>query len=171
MTLQKTTKLQCILLGSAVLGAAMVHAAEPANGTAIVRIADQEYTIPVSCDDTSRPEAGVYTEPQRVTRERTGRTSGVRLNIRPWKETSDLVISLDRYVAWTASPGSSGGVLSLSLAMSPTTYLRDGTQVALTYDDWMAGNRPAGLDRVDIDVNCHVLDPAAPGFRKLPAVD
>ena len=165
--LDMTNKLNCILLCAAAFGASTVQAVEPANGTAVVVVGDQEYTIPVSCDDTSRPAAGVYTEPQKVTRERTGRSSGVRLTIRPWKDTSDVVVSLDGYVAWIPSPASTGGVLKLSLAMSPASYVRDGAPVALTYDEWMAGNRPEGKDSVDIEVNCLALDPAAPAFRKL----
>ena len=169
MAPQTTMRTKLLMLAAGLLVASAVQAVEPANGTAVVRIEDREYTIPVSCDDASRPQAGVYTEPQRVTRERTGRTSGVRLNIRPWKDTSDLVISVDAYVAWISPPASTGGRLELSLAMSPASSMRESGPVALTYDEWMAGNRPAGLDRVDIEVNCGELDAAAPAFRKLEA--
>jgi len=37
-------------------------------GTAVIRVADGEYTIPLECRDSSRPELGLTTEPQRVTR-------------------------------------------------------------------------------------------------------
>ena len=40
--------------------------------------------------------------------------------------------------------------------------------VVLTYDEWIAGNRPAGLEGVVISANCAQRDPAAPAFRKLP---
>ena len=154
-----------------VLVAGWVQAAEPANGTAIVSVDDKEYTIPVVCDDPSSPASGVYTEPQRESRERTGRASGVRLTIRPWRETSDVVVSLDRYVAWVPRPSSAEGVLELTLAMSPASSLQGGVPDALTYDEWMAGERPEGLDDVRIVVNCQFLDPDAPAFRKLPAAD
>ncbi len=169
--MNKTTRQQRIVLTLLVLASQTVQAVEPANGTAIVSIDDKEYTIPIVCDDTSQPAIGVYTEPQRVTRERTGRTSGVRLTIRPWKETGNLIVSLDRYVAWISLPSSSAGILDMSLAMSPASFLQDGVPVALTYDEWMAGNRPAGLEEVRIEVNCRDLDPAAPAYRKVPAAD
>lgn len=144
------------------------QAVEPANGTAIISVDDKEYTIPIVCDDTASPESGLYTEPQRVTRERTGRASGVRLTIRPWKDTSDFMINLDRYVAWVPLPSSGDGVLELTLAMSPASSVQGGVPHALTYDEWLAGDRPAGLDGVRIEVNCQFLDPDAPAFRKLP---
>ena len=138
------------------------------EGSAVVQVGEQEHTIPIICDDPARPEKGLYTEPQRITRERTGRASGVRLTIRPWKDTSDLSVSLDRYVAWVPSSPSTGGVLQLVIAMSPNTSVKDGMPVALTYDEWIAGNRPAGLEGVVINANCARRDPAAPAFRKLP---
>lgn len=164
----KLTQVQQILLAILLLVMATVQAAQQANGTAIVRVDDREYTIPVICDDTSRPESGVYTEPQRITRERTGRTSGVRLNIRPWKDTSHLVVSLDRYVAWVPASQFGGGTIEMTLAMSPVSAMRNGAPALLTYDDWMAGDRPPGLDNVHVEVNCRVLNPAAPAFRKIP---
>lgn len=160
-----------ITLPILILFAGDAHAVEPANGTAIISVDDQEYTIPVVCDDPSNPASGVYTEPQRVTRERTGRASGVRLTIRPWKETTDTIVNLDRYVAWIPLPSSGAGVLELTLAMSPASSLQDGVPDALTYDEWMAGDRPEGIDGVRIEVNCQFLDPDAPAFRKLPAAE
>lgn len=147
------------------------EAAAPANGTATIRVDDNEYTVPIVCEDPSSPAAGFYTEPQRITRERTGRASGVRVSLRPWKDSGDVVVSIDRYVAWLASPPSTDGILVLSLAMSPASFLRDGLPVALTYDDWSAGYRPAGVDDVRLEADCRSLDPAAPGFRKLSSVD
>jgi hypothetical protein len=143
------------------------QAADTANGTAIILVDDQEYTIPIVCEDPSRPASGLYTEPQRLTRERTGRASGVRLTIRPWKDTAQLVVSLDRYVAWVPAPSEGGSVLEMTLAMSPASSPRDGIPAALTYDEWLAGDRPPGLENVRIEANCGDLDPAAPAFRKL----
>lgn len=136
-------------------------------GTAIIHINDSEYTIPIECNDATRPEFGFSTEPSRITRENTGRSSGVRLTLRQWKETSDLVISLDRYVAWLPSQPSAGSVLKMTLDMSPASSLREGQPVALTYDMWMDGDRPAGVQGVSFEANCGYRDPAAPAFRKL----
>ena len=141
------------------------------SGTAIVQYEDREYTIPIECDDASRPELGLSTEPSRITREATGRSSGVRLNVRPWKETTYLIVSLDRYVAWVASQPSIGGVLTMTLDMSPASSLKDGVPTALTYDMWMDGERPAGLDDVSFEADCSRRDPAAPAFRKLPVTE
>lgn len=44
-------------------------------GTAVVRTDEAEYVIPIECDDATRPELGFSTEPARITREATGRTS------------------------------------------------------------------------------------------------
>ena len=137
-------------------------------GTAIIRVNDSEYTIPIECDDPSRPEHGFSTEPARITREATGQTSGVRLTLRSWKETSDLVVSLDQYVAWVPSQSSNGGVLKMTLDMSPSSVLKEGMPVALTYDMWQAGERPAGIEDVSFEARCDSRDAAAPAFRKIP---
>lgn len=81
------------------------------------------------------------------------------------------MINLDRYVAWVPLPSTGDGVLELTLAMSPATSLQGGVPDALTYDDWIAGDRPEGFDGVRIEVNCKILDPDAPAFRKLPTAD
>ena len=164
-------KLPNILLPLLLACGAGAQAVESANGTATVRVDDKEYTIPIVCDDPSSLEIDLYTEPQHVTRERTGRTSGVRLTIRPWKDTTDLIVNLDRYVAWIPQSATADGILEISLSMSPTTSLQDGMPVALTYDEWVAGNRPEGLASVKIVANCGYLDPDAPSFQKLPRVD
>jgi hypothetical protein len=143
-----------------------VPGSERVPGSAIVRVADSEYTIPIECNDASRPELGFSTEPARITKQRTGRTSGVRLTVRPWKETSYLIISLDRYVAWVPPQATSGGIFRMTLDMSPVSFLADGTQKLLTYDEWMAGNRPAGLEGVTFEANCRERDPNAPAVRK-----
>lgn len=163
----RTTQVKQIVPTVLLLAMATGQAAEQANGTAIIRIDDGEYTVPIVCDDTLRPANGVYTEPQRITRERTGRGSGVRLTIRPWKDTSDVVVSLDQYVAWMPAPASADGTLDITLAMSPASSMRDGVPTALTYDDWIAGDRPPGVDNVRIEVDCRAANPDAPAYRKL----
>ena len=138
-------------------------------GSAVVTVSGNEYTIPIECEDPSRPELGFFTEASRITREATGRSSLVSLRLRVWKDTSDLVISLDRYVAWVPSPTSSGGTLKMMLDMSPASSLKEGIPTALTYDMWMDGERPEGLKNVRFEANCTSRDPDAPSFRKLPA--
>lgn len=138
------------------------------SGTAIVQVGSSEYTIPIECNDASRPELGLSTEPSRITRQATGRSSGVRLNVRPWKDPTYLVVSLDSYVAWVPVQPSIGGVLTMTLDMSPASVLKDGVPTALTYDMWMDGERPAGLEDVSLKADCSRRDPAAPAFRKLP---
>ena len=164
-------KLPNILLPVLLLCGAVAQAVESANGTATIHVDDKEYTIPMVCSDTSSLEIDLYTEPQRVTRERTGRASSVRLTIRSWKETTDVIVNLDRYVAWIPRSAIADGIIDISLSMSPTTTLQDGMPVALTYDEWSSGNRPEGLDNVRIVANCSFLDPDAPSFRKVPNGD
>lgn len=168
MTIGKFPKYLLPVLLSCVAGA---QAAEPANGTATIRVDDNEYTIPIVCSDATSTEIDLYTEPQRITRERTGRASSVRLTIRPWKKSTDLIVNLDRYVAWIPRRSIADDSLEISLSMSPTTSVRDGMPVALTYDEWLSGNRPEGLDNVKIVANCGFLDPDAPSFRKIPTGD
>ena len=155
--------LSIVLLFTAAAGLAQDRHA----GTAVVRVDGSEYTIPIECNDATRPELGFSTEVSRITRKATGRTSGVRLTVRRWKDTSDLVISLDRYVAWVPSPASTGGMLSMTLDMSPASSVRNGTPEALTYDRWIAGERPAGIENVSFEADCTRRDPEAPAFRKL----
>jgi len=136
-------------------------------GSAVVRVGDSEFTIPIECNDASRPELGFSTEPSRITRERTGRSSGVRLTVRPWKDTTDLVISVDRFVAWVPLQSSSGGILTMTLDMSSASSMVDGVPQALTYDRWKAGDRPAGLENVEFKANCKSRDQSVPAFRKV----
>ncbi len=103
------------MLPALLLCSAGAQAVESANGTATIRVADKEYTIPIVCDAAASVGIGLYTEPQRVTRERTGRASGVRLTIRPWKETTDMIVNLDRYVAWIPRSATHDGILETSL--------------------------------------------------------
>jgi hypothetical protein len=142
-------------------------AQERSDGTAIVRVDGTEYTIPIECEDPSRPELGFSSEPSRVTRESTGRTSPVRLTVRPWQDTAELVITLDRYVAWIPSQPSAGGVLVMEFDMSPASSQRDGLPVLLTYDLWTGGERPPGLGGVWFEADCSFRDPAAPASRRL----
>lgn len=135
-------------------------------GTATVRVDQTEYAIPIECDDPSRPERGFSTEPARVTREATGRTSPIRLTVRRWQDTDELIVTLDRYVAWVAAPSSTGGVLTMELDMSPASFPRDGLPVTMTYDLWTDGDRPRGLEGVRFEANCAFRDPAAPSSRR-----
>ncbi len=144
-------------------------AQERHDGTAVVRVDDGEYTIPIECDDALRPEHGFSTEPARITRDATGRSSGVRLGVRPYKDTLDLVVSLDRYVAWVPRQASANGILRMTLDMSPASSLKDGMPVLLTYERWKDGERPEGLADVSFEANCGYRDPMAPAFRKLHA--
>jgi hypothetical protein len=151
----------CVLIASAGVARA------DSDGTAVVTVEDKEYTIPIICRDAAKPELGFSTEPSRVTREATGRSSLINLRVRPWKDTPELVISLDRYVAWVPSKPSSGGELEMELDMSPASFLRDNLPVALTYDLWTEGERPPGLTNVRFRATCSYRDPEAPGFQKL----
>lgn len=162
-------KLLRLLLPALLACGATAEAADSANGTATVRVDDREYTIPIVCSETESSEVDIYTEPQRITRERTGRASSVRLTIRSWKETDDVIVNVDRYVAWIPRDSISNGLVELSLSMSPTTLVQGGMPVAMTYDEWQSGNRPKGVDDVEIVADCSNLDPDAPAFRKTPA--
>jgi len=51
-----------------------VFAQDRSAGTAVLHVGENEYTIPIECDDASRPELGFSTEPSRITKEATGRT-------------------------------------------------------------------------------------------------
>ena len=141
------------------------------NGTAVVRAAGTEYVIPIVCREAALANAGFSTEPSRVTRAATGRTSPARLTVRRWKDTDELVISLDRYIAWIAAPDPTGSRFAMTLDMSPSSFLRDGLPVTMTYDVWSAGDRPAGLQDVVIDADCSERDPEAPGSRPIPPAE
>ena len=134
-------------------------------------MADAEYTIPIECNDPARPGLGFNTEPSRITREKTGRSSMVNLRVRPWKDTGDVIVALGAYVAWIKPPPSAGGVMSARLDMSPASMARDNMPVALTYDMWKDGDRPEGVNGVQFKANCGFRDPDAPAYRKLPSPD
>lgn len=147
----------------------IASAQERQPGTAIVRVGEMEYVIPIECYDPAGPHLGFSTEPSRLTRERTGRSNPVRLTVRPWKDTSELVISLDRYVAWVPTKASTGGVFKMTLDMSPASSVENGFPVLLTYDRWKSGIRPEGLKGVYFEARCGGFDPEAPLTRKIVA--
>ncbi len=138
-------------------------------GSAMVRMGDGEYTVVILCDDSSRPEMGFRTEPNRVTRQATGRTNGVNLRLRAWKETNDVVVSLDQYVAWIPRPAGAGGILDLEIEMSRVSELQEGMPVQMTYERWNAGERFGESRVVTLRAICGVRDPEAPRFRKIPS--
>ncbi len=165
----KITPITPILAVAVCLFSANATARTP--GSAIVRVADAEYTIPIECNQAAAPQAGFSTEPARITRERTRRSSGVRLTFRPWKETEYFVVSLDRYVAWVPRAVSSTGILEMTLNLSPASSIVNGIPQALTFDRWMAGERAEGLRNVTFIANCRERDPNAPSFRKRSGPD
>ena len=77
------------------------------------------------------------------------------------------MVSLDRYVAWVPAQASAGGVLTMTLDMSPASALTDGIPVALTYERWLAGEHETGLEGAWFSANCNAGDPAAPAVRKI----
>ena len=137
------------------------------EGTAVIRVENNEYTVPIECDDALLPELGFNTEPSRITRERTGRTSMVNYRLRASGEPNESVVSFERYVAWIPQPTSVGGVLSMSLDLSPITILRDNQPVLLTRDMWLNGDRPVGISGVSVEAQCASRDPEAPSFRRI----
>ena len=148
--------------------AACAGAQDRVKGTAKITVGDDEYLIPIECNDARRPGRGVFTEPARITKERTGRSSGVRLTMRPWQDTDDVIITLDKYVAWVDAPLGSGGVWNvLKLDMSPASRVVNGVPTPLSYEDWKNRDRPEGLDDVTIRADCRSRDAEAPAYRKL----
>lgn len=137
------------------------------EGTAVVRFDGGEYTVPIECDDALRPELGFSTEPNRITRERTGRTNAINIRVRPSSEAEEIIVSLDRHVAWLPQPESASGTLSMTLDLSPITIMKDGQPVLLTRDMWMNGDRPEGLKDAIVEAQCAVRDPDAPSYKKI----
>ena len=156
-------------VATAVLLAGSAFAYEDARspGTAVVVVEDREYTLPIECNDPADAGKGFSTEPSRITRERTGRSSAVRINVRPWKETDELVVSLDRYVAWVPKSVFKGSPVDARIDMSPASVVRNNMPVTMTYDIWTSGDRPEGLTGVQVRVDCAVRDPEAPSSRSL----
>lgn len=138
------------------------------EGSAVVRLADAEYTIAILCEDPARPELGFRTEPNRITRERTGRPNMVSLRLEPWGDTGDVRVSLDDSVAWMVRPVSSGGLLAFETRMSPVSITREGVPARLTYQMWKRGERPDEGPGVAVAARCGERDPGAPAFRRIP---
>ena len=126
------------------IGSPMVLADERSPGTAVIVVDQREYTIPIECNDPADASKGFSTDSSRITRERTGRTSGVRLIVRPWKETDEVVVTLDRFVAWLPGSVFAGSPVEASIDLSPASVIRDNLPVTITYDMWTAGDRPEG---------------------------
>ncbi|MDH3733218.1 MAG: hypothetical protein OEU54_06765 [Gemmatimonadota bacterium] len=140
------------------------------EGSAVVRVADGEYTITILCDDASRPELGFTTEANRVTRAATGRRNMVSLRVRPWKDTSDIQVTLEGGTAWTAwmpQPPSAGGILTMDVVLRPVSFVKDNMPGLLTYEMWQSGDIPEGERQVEFEANCSARDPEAPSYRKL----
>ena len=155
------------LIAAATLLSLTAHPNERAPGSAVVRVDNLEYLVPIECKDAAQPWLGFATEPARVTRKRTGRTSMARLNLRPWRDTGQVIVSLNRYVAWTTvSPSLVGQTFSVVVDMSPASTARNGFPEPMTYDRWQEGDRPAGVTNVRIEANCMQRDEAAPAFKK-----
>lgn len=155
-------------LAAAGAGVDAVAAQGPSSeGTAVVTVGADEYTVVIECDDPSGPEAGFGTQPNRLTRQTRGRANGVNVRLRPWEATDEVVVSVDRLVAWVPRPASGGGALELEIEMSPHSAVWDGTPVLMTYERWRAGERFDGKRTVKIRAQCGVRDPAAPSHRKL----
>ena len=138
------------------------------EGSALIVVEDAEYLVAIECDDAARPELGFSTEPNRVTRERTGRTNGVTIRLRQWEDTGEVVVSLDRYMAWMPRPSSVGGTLSITLNLSPISAEKDGQPALLTREMWEEGIRPEGITGVKLEAQCNQRDPEAPRYRKIP---
>ena len=102
-----------------------------------------------------------------MTRERTGRTSGVNLRLRTWQDTDLVVVSLDRYVTWMPRPSSTADVLTVETGMSPMTVTRDGVPTAYTYEMWESGDRPVGLESMTFEVRCNLATPITPSVRNV----
>ena len=137
------------------------------EGSALIVVEDAEYLVAIECDDAARPELGFSTEPNRITRERTGRTNGVTIRLRQWEDSEDIVVSLDRYMAWMPRPSSASGTLSMTLDLSPISVEKDGQPALLTREMWDEGFRPEGISGVKLDAQCNQRDPEAPWYRKI----
>ena len=161
-----------VLLSPAAAGAQEEARRTLHEGSAVVRESggENEYKIRILCEDASRPEAGFFTEANRVTREATGgQYNMVNLRLRPWKDTDDVLITSSLGVAWIPRPASSGGVLSMVLEVVPSSFVENNAPVALTYDMWQDGKRPEGGGTLEFEANCASRDPEAPSFRRLPS--
>jgi hypothetical protein len=140
---------------------------DDAEGSAVIQVGDQEYTIPILCDDATSAAAGFITEPSRVTRERTGRSSLVNLRARPVEGHDELIVTLDRYLTWIPSSAASGPSLEVEIDMGLITILRDNMPVLVTREMWANGEQGTEIEGVIIEARCDARDPAAPTSRRI----
>jgi len=168
--MQKET-LHLVLLPLLLSSAIEVSAQESAKrsyfvGTAVIQVADGEYTLPIDCYAKSRPDLGFTTEPNQVTRLRTGRLSPIDLSITPRSESEEMVIALDGYVARIPRLSATDGTLSLSVDLSREDTSRGTTSaVAFTRDNAANGLHDADRVRVRIDAQCEERSAEAPAHR------
>ena len=136
-------------------------------GSAVVTDGEHEFLIRIECRTPSRPELGFTTEPNRITREETGRSNGAVLRLRPWENAGDVIVNLGANVAWIPAPSSSGGVLTMELELYPAAFQRNGERVLFSYDMWKAGERSGEPASARFSANCSTRDPEAPAYRRL----
>ena len=156
-----------------VLAAAPAVAAQESSkrsyfpGTAVVQVADGEHTIPIDCYVRSRPDLGFTTEPNQVTRLRTGRISSIDLSVGP-ADTDGTHISLEGYVAKIPNPTSDEGSLSLSVDLTREDASADRVAaVAFARGEGAVGGRAPDALRVVIEAQCNERVPDAPAYRDL----
>lgn len=138
------------------------------EGSAIIRAGADEFLIRILCDDRLRPELGFTTEANRITRAETGTTNMVTMRLRQWKDTGDVLITIDGSgLAWVPTPSGAGGVLSMDVVLRPGTVMRNREPVLVTYDMWKAGELPEGEKPFHFEANCAQRDPESPAYRKL----
>ena len=168
-TLVPVTALTLVALTSPAEVAAQAGVAFNARhpGSAVVTDGEHEFLIRIECRTPSRPELGFTTEPNRITREETGRSNGAVLRLRPWEDTGDVIVNLGANVAWIPAPSSSGGVVSLELELYPAAFQRNGERVLFSYDMWKAGERSGEPARARFRADCSTRDPQAPAYRRL----
>ncbi len=146
-------------------GAETPNARHP--GSAVVTFGQDEFLIRIECRVPSKPELGLTTEPNRITREEVGRSNGTALRLRPWEDTGDILVNAGGKMAWVPAPTSTGGVLSMQVELYPTTITRNGAPVLVTYDMWKAGEHSGEATVAQFEANCTTRDPEAPAYRKL----
>ncbi len=166
MLMHRVLPATLLLLGAST-AAAQDRPRDDAEGSAVVQLGGQEYTIPILCDDATSAAAGFITEPSRITRERTGRSSPINLRARPVDGHDELIVTLDRYLTWIPSSATSGASLEAQIDMGPITILRDGLPVLVTREMWANGEQDTAVEGVLINARCDARDPAAPASRRI----
>ena len=136
-------------------------------GTAVLTVGSDVYSLVIECDDAAQPEAGFSTLPSRLMRERHGRTNGANVRLRAWDER-EVVVSVDRFVAWLPTPSAQGDTLRLQLAMSRNSELRDKRPVLMTHERWQAGERFGAPQSVSLKAWCGSVADDAPSYRRRP---